>query len=204
MEWSESSASAAFPRTSHVQVAGGSLAGNDASLLSSTVASPPGKARSLASIAPLGARSSAVGHRVAVSLQGRSSIGSQTANGRARDQRASCVTPTPGRRNDFNRRSRSFNAIEYRVRALAQVLDPGAFDAGVVLGCFDLVHEVCDVDLEALLELLVRDPSPPRRRPCVLGRARTCPDRGAHRDARTGCAAPKDRGCLRPSRARRR
>ena len=58
VESSEPSASAAFAWISHVQVAGGSLAGNDASLISSTVTSPPGKARSLESIALLEARSS--------------------------------------------------------------------------------------------------------------------------------------------------
>ena len=43
VESSEPSASAAFAWISHVQVAGGSLAGNDASLISSTVTSPPAR-----------------------------------------------------------------------------------------------------------------------------------------------------------------
>ena len=51
------------------------------------------------------------------------------------------------------------DAVDHRIRVLAQVLDPAAFDARVMLGSFDQVHEADDVVLEPLLELRVGDPS---------------------------------------------
>ena len=95
---------------------------------------------------------------------------------------------------------RLLDAIDDRIRMLAQVFDPSPLDARVVLRGFDEIHEVRDVRVEALLQLLVRDSPFVREGAVGLGeREHVRIDSRAEMLERN--PDPTSRGSLRPSTA---
>src|SRR6478736_6774067 len=53
----------------------------------------------------------------------------------------------------------TLDAVGFGIRVLSEVLEPRSLHAGIVRRCLDLVHEVADVRVEAILQSRIGDPS---------------------------------------------